>query len=409
MPDDDSVGGGTSFSLPVLFGLLGLLILLILLLRSVRFVVTQFVRKPYNLHHRYDGAAEVSRSWAVVTGASGGIGRGFAVELAKEGFNLCLISRSIERLENCASEVRHVNPNVLVKLIVADFRMAHDHVHLPIASYENPDRYQDDRDNSGDDEGGASGDYRAQAEVANPKKSGRRRRPSSSAFWDHLMCQIDEAVGDNVSILVNNVGINHTESFLTIPEDFLFDIVAINCTTELILTRRLINRMVARTQREGGKTRRSAVITVSSVAGQRPLLYLSPYSATKAFNDFFSRSMALEFGEKVDFLSLRPGYVTSNMSKLTEAGGFVLDRYECARGCLDKLGYVTETYGDPRHAVYARTFFMLPEKLLSIRRKRRLMEKAELSRCQGRNGDAVVDPENLVKTGDAPLDKFKAE
>jgi 17beta-estradiol 17-dehydrogenase / very-long-chain 3-oxoacyl-CoA reductase len=117
-----------------------------------------------------------------------------------------------------------------------------------------------------------------------------------------------------------------------------------------MMTRKLINSMVQRKFR-------SAVISISSVAGLRPLLYLSPYSATKAFNDFFSRALNLEFEHKIDFLTLRAGYVVSNMSQLKEKGGFVLDRYECARGCLEKLGYVSETFGDPRHAIYARGYF----------------------------------------------------
>jgi short-subunit dehydrogenase len=79
---------------------------------------------------------------------------------------------------------------------------------------------------------------------------------------------------------------------------------------------------------------RSAIVSLSSIAGQRPLLYLSPYSATKAFNDFFSRALNLEFNNKIDFISLRPGYVVSNMSKIYQKGGFVIDRYECARGCI---------------------------------------------------------------------------
>lgn len=52
-----------------------------------------------------------------------------------------------------------------------------------------------------------------------------------------------------------------------------------------------------------------------------------------------------------------------------------VDRYECAMGCMDKLGYVTETYGDLRHALYARGYFALPERIIAGRRRRRLAEK----------------------------------
>jgi short-subunit dehydrogenase len=102
---------------------------------------------------------------------------------------------------------------------------------------------------------------------------------------------------------------------------------------------------------------------------------LSPYSATKAFNDFFSRSLELEVGNKIDVLSLRAGYVASNMSQIKETGGFVLDRYECARGCIEKLGFVSETYGHVAHAVYGRSFIALPDYALVQQRKRRLLEK----------------------------------
>ncbi len=38
-------------------------------------------------------------SWAVVTGASDGIGVGFCKELAREGFNICLVSRTLKKME----------------------------------------------------------------------------------------------------------------------------------------------------------------------------------------------------------------------------------------------------------------------------------------------------------------------
>jgi len=47
----------------------------------------------------------------------------------------------------------------------------------------------------------------------------------------------------------------------------------------------------------------------------------------------------------------------------------VIDRYECAKGCIEKLGYVSETYGDRRHAIYARGYFNLPDRLLTKIRK----------------------------------------
>ena len=51
-------------------------------------------------------------SWAVVTGASDGIGEGFCYELARDGFNVCLISRSEDKLKRVEEKVRQVNPKI---------------------------------------------------------------------------------------------------------------------------------------------------------------------------------------------------------------------------------------------------------------------------------------------------------
>ena len=44
--------------------------------------------------------------WAVVTGASGGLGAGFARELARQGANLILVARSADKMDAIATEIR---------------------------------------------------------------------------------------------------------------------------------------------------------------------------------------------------------------------------------------------------------------------------------------------------------------
>jgi len=48
--------------------------------------------------------------WAVITGASEGIGREYALQLAKAGFNLVLVSRTTANLERVATEAKFENP-----------------------------------------------------------------------------------------------------------------------------------------------------------------------------------------------------------------------------------------------------------------------------------------------------------
>ena len=59
-------------------------------------------------------------SYAVVTGASDGIGLAYARTLASLGFNIFLVSRNKERLEAARSLVRAENKAVQVDILVQD-------------------------------------------------------------------------------------------------------------------------------------------------------------------------------------------------------------------------------------------------------------------------------------------------
>merc|ERR1719450_829776 len=64
-------------------------------------------------------------SWAVVTGATDGIGKAIAKQLAKRGINIVLISRSSDKLTTVAEEL--VTFNVQVKTITYDFSDANNY------------------------------------------------------------------------------------------------------------------------------------------------------------------------------------------------------------------------------------------------------------------------------------------
>lgn len=53
-----------------------------------------------NLHARYGGG------WALVTGSSDGIGKQYAIELAKSGFNIVLMARNQKKTQQAADEIK---------------------------------------------------------------------------------------------------------------------------------------------------------------------------------------------------------------------------------------------------------------------------------------------------------------
>ena len=58
--------------------------------------------------------------WAVVTGASSGLGRGLAARLADRGMSLVLTGRNEARLDEAADQIRRAAPRVTVETVAAD-------------------------------------------------------------------------------------------------------------------------------------------------------------------------------------------------------------------------------------------------------------------------------------------------
>ena len=58
--------------------------------------------------------------WAVVTGASSGLGRGLAARLADRGMSLVLTGRNEARLDEAARQIRRATPRVKVETVATD-------------------------------------------------------------------------------------------------------------------------------------------------------------------------------------------------------------------------------------------------------------------------------------------------
>jgi FlaA1/EpsC-like NDP-sugar epimerase len=77
----------------------------------------QMRRKEVDLLKRYGGRG----TWAFVTGASDGIGAEFCKQLAAKGFNICLVSRTMSKLQEVEAAVKKINPNSATLIVQADF------------------------------------------------------------------------------------------------------------------------------------------------------------------------------------------------------------------------------------------------------------------------------------------------
>ncbi|KAG0489283.1 hypothetical protein HPP92_008094 [Vanilla planifolia] len=60
-------------------------------------------------------------SWAVVTGATDGIGRSIAFQLAGRGLGLVLVGRSPDKLRDVSAAIRDENPKARIETVLIDF------------------------------------------------------------------------------------------------------------------------------------------------------------------------------------------------------------------------------------------------------------------------------------------------
>ena len=192
--------------------------------------------------------------WAVVTGASAGIGEAIAVELAEAGVNLVLTARRRERLDLLAERLR-TQHSIQTQVIVADLV-------LPQAPQQ--------------------------------------------------IFDATEGAGLQVDVLINNAGFGEYGEFLQTKLEMQVNMVQVNCTAVVHLTRLFLPAMVER--------RQGAVMIVASTASYQPVPYLATYGATKAFDRMLAEALAEEmkrYGVRVS--ALCPGPTESEFSQV--AGG----------------------------------------------------------------------------------------
>ncbi|KAK8080270.1 hypothetical protein PG997_008088 [Apiospora hydei] len=215
-------------------------------------------------------------TWAVVTGASDGLGKEFASQLAAKGFNLVLVSRTQSKLQDLSKELEHKFTHIQTKILAMDF--------------------------SGDNDS----DYE----------------------------RLTELVRDlDVAILINNVGQSHSipTPFVLTDKKELQDIITINCMGTLKVTQIVAPGMQQR--------KRGLILTMGSFGGWAPTPYLATYSGSKAFLQQWSSSLAAELkSSNVDVQLCLSYLVTTAMSKVRRTSALIPSARAFVRSALGKIG-----------------------------------------------------------------------
>ncbi|KAA6427626.1 MAG: hypothetical protein FRX49_02289 [Trebouxia sp. A1-2] len=254
------------------FGLIGLIVVLRLVLTITKAVWVYFLRPGQNLRKL--------GSWAVVTGATDGIGRALCDNLARKGLNVLLISRTESKLVAAAEEVAK-KYNVQTKYTVVDF--------------------------------------------ANADEVTWQRTTTALASLD-------------VGLLINNVGLSydHCEYLEHLSDQDVRNMVEVNITSVNQMTRIALPAMKAH--------HKGTIVNIGSASGSlvpaTPLT--SVYAGTKAYVDVFTRSMQVELAASgVTYQNMAPLFVATKMSKIRKPSIAAPSPAQWARAAVKHIGYET--------------------------------------------------------------------
>ena len=171
----------------------------------------------------------------MVTGATDGIGKAYALGLAKKGLNIVLISRTQSKLEEVKKEIQTKYSGIEVKVIACDY---------------------------------------SQFDAAAQKK-------------------VQTALNDlDIGVLINNVGMSYRypQFYDELTDEEAMQLVDMNVTSTTQMTRMVLPGMVSR--------KRGAICNISSGSAMYTLPLLAGYSASKSYIEKFSRAINAEYASK---------------------------------------------------------------------------------------------------------------
>ncbi|RZC36166.1 glutaryl-CoA dehydrogenase, partial [Asbolus verrucosus] len=227
--------------------------------------------------------------WAVITGATDGIGKAYAELLAKKGLNVVLISRTREKLQTVAKEIVS-KYQVEAKIIEANFT--------------NTDQIYHDIDK--------------------------------------------QLTGLEIGVLINNVGMSypHPEYFLDLKnkDEIYSNIISCNIYSVTNMCKIVLPAMAER--------RRGVIVNVSSTAAQIPSPLLTVYAASKAYVQKFSEDLSSEYSKfGITVQCILPGYVATNMSKIRSSTWMAPSPITYVKEAIKTIGVLEQTTGYYPHAL----------------------------------------------------------
>ncbi|CAB07363.1 Putative steroid dehydrogenase 2 [Caenorhabditis elegans] len=277
----------------------GAAVVLYIFYHFIRIILNILV--PYAFCQPIDLKKKAGASWAVVTGATDGIGKSYSFELARRGFNVYIVSRTQSKLEQTKKDILEKQPDIEVRFATYDF--------------------------------------------TNP----------SVTDYEKLLSKLNEV---SVGILINNVGM-----FFDYPEmlhkinggiDSIANVIIINTLPATLLSAGILPQMVSR--------KAGIIVNIGSFAGVVKLAEWSIYSATKKYVEWLTGCLRKEYSHHgIIFQAITPAMVATKMAGNPNTSFFCPDSDTFARSALNTIGHASETTGYIAHQIQCEILKLLPD------------------------------------------------
>ena len=201
---------------------------------------------------------------ALITGASSGIGKEFALQLAEKGAGLVVVSRSLKKLQDVVGDIREkIGMERQIEIIPMD-----------LSNLENPAKLFN---------------------LLQEKKI-------------------------HVDLLVNNAGFGKWKSFEEEKFETIMEMNKLNMVTLSALTHLFVQPMLKKG--EGG------ILNVASTAALQPVPYMADYAATKAFVLNFSLALWQEYKDRgICITALCPGFTKTKFQETADLPDRILKKW----------------------------------------------------------------------------------
>lgn len=262
--------------------------------------------------------------WAVVTGASEGIGRAYAFVLAEQGMNVVIMSRTKVTLDQVAKEIGDTTGQ-RVKVIVTDF------------------------------------------------------------IKENIFSEIEDELRDlNIGVLVNNVGLLPSFipcKFLDCAELDQTITKVINCNVK---TMAKMCKIILPGMEKRGK---GVIVNISSGVASIPFPLYTLYAASKVFVERLSQGLQAEY-KGIIIQAVAPFGVSTRMAAYQQTGGVTFSPEDFVKSALQYLRAGDKTHGSICHIVLGWLLQSIPLKILHAESmlhklqdyvKKKLTQKASIS------------------------------